>query len=155
MVAHKKNLQLFLWILAISLLSQGVFSADLKTTRAQAEQGNAAAQFDLGAIYDQGDGVERNYAEAAKWYRIAAEQGEAAAQYNLAIMYDTGEGVNKDIVQAYAWMGAAEVFGYTGANESSNDFLPRMTPEQIKQGDLAIMEIVNRINENKENILLR
>jgi len=35
-------------------------------------------------MYDKGQGVPQDYAEALKWYRKAAEQGFAEAQYNSA-----------------------------------------------------------------------
>jgi TPR repeat protein len=40
-----------------------------------ADQGDADAQFNLGVMYDRGDGIPQDYAEAAKWHRLAAEQG--------------------------------------------------------------------------------
>ena len=54
--------------------------------RKAAEQGNAAAQYELGDMYYWGQGVPRDYTEAMKWYRKAAEQGFAAAQYELGVM---------------------------------------------------------------------
>jgi uncharacterized protein len=48
----------------------------LKWYRLAAEQGNAAAQFNLGVMYNEGEGVLENYKTAAKWYKLAAEQGE-------------------------------------------------------------------------------
>ena len=45
-----------------------------------AEQGDAAAQHKLGVMYDNGEGVLVNDAEAVKWYRKAAEQGDSDAQ---------------------------------------------------------------------------
>ena len=47
--------------------------------RQRAEQGNAAAQYNLGVAYDNGEGVTKSDAEAVKWYRLAADQGNAAA----------------------------------------------------------------------------
>ena len=44
-------------------------------------------------MYDRGDGVPQDFAEAMKWYRRAADQGYANAQSNLAIMYNNGHGV--------------------------------------------------------------
>jgi TPR repeat protein len=38
-----------------------------------ADHGDAMAQFYLGWLYEEGMGVPRNYAEAAKWYRLSAE----------------------------------------------------------------------------------
>ena len=51
--------------------------------RVRAEAGDAGAQNDLGFMYDTGEGVPQDDAEAARWYRLAADQGHAGAQYNL------------------------------------------------------------------------
>ena len=48
--------------------------------RLAAEQGDAGAQFNLGGMYDSGEGVPQDYKTAAKWYRLAAEQGDADSQ---------------------------------------------------------------------------
>ncbi|MDO9795484.1 SEL1-like repeat protein, partial [Glaesserella parasuis] len=40
-----------------------------------AEQGYSAAQFNLGNMYSQGQGVRQDYHQAVKWYQKAAEQG--------------------------------------------------------------------------------
>ena len=47
--------------------------------RKAAEQGNAIAQFNLGVMYSNGEGVKRDQTEAAKWYRLAAAQGNVSA----------------------------------------------------------------------------
>ena len=71
--------------------------------RTDAEQGDADAQFNLGVMYDIGQGVLQDDAEAVRWYRLAAEQGDATAQYNLGNMYANGEGVLKDAAEAVRW----------------------------------------------------
>ena len=62
-----------------------------------AEQGNAAAQYNLGAMYENGQGVPRDNAEAEKWYRLAAGQGLADAQFTLGVRYENGQGVPQNI----------------------------------------------------------
>jgi uncharacterized protein len=47
--------------------------------RLAADQGYAAAQFDLGMMYATGEGVPQDYVAAASWYRLAAEQGDSRA----------------------------------------------------------------------------
>jgi TPR repeat protein len=47
------------------------------------EQGDAEAQFALGLMYDNGEAVSQDKAEAVRWYRMAAEQGNAKAQASL------------------------------------------------------------------------
>jgi uncharacterized protein len=72
-------------------------------TKTRAEQGEAAAQCDLGFMYIDGQGVAKDYAEAAKWLRKAAEQNNAVAQYNLGAAYAIGSGVTKDEAEALKW----------------------------------------------------
>ena len=72
-----------------------------------AEQGDAAAQYNLGRMYTTGEGVPQDFAEAIAWYRQAAEQGHAPAQHNLGWMYATGKGVAQDNVEAHTWLNLA------------------------------------------------
>lgn len=67
--------------------------------RLAAEKGDAAAQDHLGHMYERGQGVQQDLAEATRWYSNAAEQGYADAQYNLGLLYDRGYGaLSKDFV---------------------------------------------------------
>jgi hypothetical protein len=61
------------------------------------------AQFNLGYIYANGEGVRKDAAEAVKWYRKAADQGNSMAQFNLGYIYANGEGVRKDVAEAVKW----------------------------------------------------
>ena len=74
---------------------RGDFATALREWRPLAEQGDANAQTKLGIMYDKGQGVPKNHAEAAKWYRKAAEQGDADGQTKLGNMYRSGFGVPK------------------------------------------------------------
>ena len=96
--------------MTVALLSLGLVQAvladdvsDFKETLQTAEQGNAKAQFYLGVMYANGQGVHQNEKQAEYWYRKAAEQGNASAQYNLGVMYENGQGVRQDPVQAVQW----------------------------------------------------
>ena len=51
-----------------------------KLFRKAAEQGHASSQFNLGVMYETGQGVPEDKAEATKWIRKAAEQGDADAK---------------------------------------------------------------------------
>jgi TPR repeat protein len=58
-------------------------------------------------MYEMGQGVPQDYAEAANKYAIAAKFGLSDAQYNLAALYDSGKGLPKDPLQAYLWYSLA------------------------------------------------
>ena len=46
-----------------------------------------AAEFNLGMLYETGQGVPQNYAEAVKYLAQAAERGYPAAQFNLGVSF--------------------------------------------------------------------
>jgi hypothetical protein len=76
---------------------------EIDALRVRAEAGDAYAQYDLGYMYYEGEGVPRDDAEAARWIRLAADQGHAAAQVNLGVMYADGRGVPQDDAEAVRW----------------------------------------------------
>ncbi len=97
------------------LLLSVAFAQSLDETRKKAESGDADAQFNLGLMYANGDGVPKDSAEAVKWYRKSAEQGSALAQTNLGLMYANGTGVPKDAVEAVKWYRLAAEQGLDSA----------------------------------------
>jgi len=90
-------------------------AADIETMRKAAEAGDADAQYDLGLMYHDGEGVPEDYVEAVKWFRKAAEQGHAAAQFYLGIAYHGGVGVPKDDAEAVKWLRKAAEQGHARA----------------------------------------
>lgn len=54
-------------------------------------------------MYEQGQGVPQDYAQAAIWYRKAAEQGDVDAQFSFGEMYYYGYGVPQDYAEAAIW----------------------------------------------------
>ena len=98
--------------------------------KAKAEKGDAKAQSNLGVCYMKGEGVEKDFKEAAKWFRKAADQDFALAQSNLATCYETGQGVDKDFVEAYAWYNLASTTIEEAAN--NREALEKaMSPKEI------------------------
>ncbi len=80
--------------------------------KTQAEEGEAAAQFDLGVCHQNGEGVTNDAAEAVKSFRRAAEQGEVKAQFILGGCYEYGEGATTDYVEAHRWFKLASAQGH-------------------------------------------
>lgn len=76
---------------------------DVKRYKEAAEQGDAKSQCILGNMYSEGEGVELDYGEAAKWYKKSAEQGNVQAQCNLGFMYCFGLGVSEDHSESVKW----------------------------------------------------
>jgi TPR repeat protein len=102
---------------AKSALQRSDYAAALQILRPLADQGNANAQFNLGVIYDRGQGVPQDYAQAVAWYRKAAEQGDPFAQFNLCVMYANSHGVTQDYIEALMWFllgSSGTPVGYAG-----------------------------------------
>ncbi len=76
---------------------------------------SAEAQFLIAGMYERGQGVPQDYAEAVKWLRKAAEQGHAKAQFNLGLMYRKGQGVPQDYAKALQWFRKAAEQGVAKA----------------------------------------
>jgi len=98
---------------------RGDYATAFRLMKPLAEQGDAQAQFNLGLLYNKGQGVPQDYAEAAKWYLKAAEAKQrgvlraiAQAQCNLGILYYNGQGVPQDYAEAAKW--------YLKASERNN-----------------------------------
>jgi len=90
---------------------RGDYKTAMSLWRPLAEQGDAAAQYSLGVLYERGQGVRQDDVEAVKWYRLAAKQGDAKAQSNLGLMYANGDGVPQDHAEAGKWFRLAAVQG--------------------------------------------
>ena len=52
--------------------NRGDFAKALREWRPLAEQGDARAQYYLGLLYENGDGVPRDYEKAREWYEKSA-----------------------------------------------------------------------------------
>src|SRR5260370_768615 len=97
----------------VAAYQRGDYAIALQSYRKAADQGDARAQNNLGAMYESGRGVPQNYTEAMKWYRLAADQGNARAQVNLGIMYGKGQGTPKNYAEAMKWFRLAADRGDT------------------------------------------
>src|SRR5262249_849210 len=76
-----------------------------------AKRGNRKAMHNLAIAYANGSGTEKNFAEAARWFRSAADRGFADSQFNLAVLYERGLGVKTSLVEAYTWYSIAAAEG--------------------------------------------
>ena len=71
---------------------------------AYAKNNDPEAQYNLGYMYETGDGVGQDLMQAKKWYEKAAKQNHPDAQYALAALYYYDNGVIKqDYKEAKKW----------------------------------------------------
>ncbi|MBC8286952.1 MAG: sel1 repeat family protein [Nitrospinae bacterium] len=126
-----------------------------------AEKGIAEAQYTLGVMYANGQGVSQNHKEAAKWYGLAAAQGYTAktniynlakknvpqalkvlmgdaekgivdAQYTLGMMYANGQGVPQDYKEAVKWYKLAANRGSRQAKTKIYDLAVKSIPQALQ-----------------------
>jgi TPR repeat protein len=90
--------------------------AKLQKALAQAETGDAKAQYELGKILFYGPDDIRDRAEAIKWLQRAADQNEAQAQTALGRVYLQGVVVSRDFPRAVAWLNKADAQGEPDAH---------------------------------------
>ena len=151
---------------------------DIDQLRQAAEQGDASAQYNLGVMYDLGEGVPEDDREAVKWYRLAAEQGIAGSQFKLGVwlardclqeMQDADRQLREqtiealrrgripnlsarnkcDFVEAHAWLLVAGAQGVEVPDELREPLQRFMTRREVKQAQELAAEIFNRIEASK------
>ena len=83
--------------------SAGDFTGARTVLDGLAREGDIRAQYLMGRIYSEGEGVLKDDAEGIKWYSLAAYSGDIVSQLALGTMYVNGRGVAQDMVQAYGW----------------------------------------------------
>lgn len=132
----------------------------------EADQGDAEAQYNLGVMYYDGEGVTRDYQQAFTWFKKAAAQGHAEAQYRLGKAYyefHGASGVPKNDLQAALWYRRAADQGHVGAQTSlgvlyyNGEGVPQdydqaalWLQKAADQGDAVAQMWLNRIKDLKD-----
>jgi len=139
-----KSLLVFVFLAAAEFAAE-----DFAEWRKKAETGDANAQFNLGVMYDNGMGVPKDDAEAAKWYRKAADQGNVWGQYMVGMLYHYGEGVLKDLVQAHVWYNIAGANGHERAKKNLTSIEKEMTDSQKEKAMDMARELFAKLPKEK------
>src|SRR3974377_1132260 len=84
---------------------------DTQVTSNPCGPAGAQAQFLRGLKFASGEGVPRDYTQAAQCYAQAAELDHALAQLDLATLYSQGQGVPRDETKALMWLTKAASLG--------------------------------------------
>jgi TPR repeat protein len=73
------------------------------------------AQYWMGQITENGEGVSADAGEALLWYSAAAKNGNRDAMYNLGVANAEGLGTQRDFAQSAYWFTKAASLGVTNA----------------------------------------
>jgi hypothetical protein len=127
---------------------KGEFEKSMSILMPLAESGVAQAQFTVGIMYWNAQGVPESAPEAVKWFLLAADQGLADAYYSLGQQYSLGGGgMERDREEAYFWLILA-VEGYEQEGRSALDsarqlrdlVAGKLTPDQIAAIDKKVVD---------------
>lgn len=94
----------------------GDFATAFPLVRASAESDDPISTNLLGTMYEHGQGVDKDRAQAAGWYRKSAERNFAPAQFNLGRAYLDGDGVASDLGDAVTWFRRSAEQGFGPAH---------------------------------------
>lgn len=105
----------------------GDYQQALATWSRLAEKGNARAQNNMGVLYSEGHGVERDDDAALEWFMKSADQGFVLAQANLGDSYFNGDIVPQDYGQAAYWY----TLGARGGDSESQYYMGKMLADGL------------------------
>lgn len=123
---------------------------------AEAEAGNAAAQFSLGLIFHTGQGTDKNIERAMYWYTKAAMQGFSEAQFRIGLLYDNGREISANNNQAFKWYRKAAKQGHA----DSQALLGKMyfNGEGVEQSDIKAFlwwTLAKRLGSQQAKVFVR
>ncbi len=104
----------------------------------------AAKKFKIGQMYYWGDGVEKNYVAAAKWYHKASKDGHKRAQFQLGMMYERGLGVERNYQDSYFWYRISKTS--FGEHVATN----HLTAKQISEVEKRLRNWIAKANKVQE-----
>lgn len=119
-----------------------------------ASSGDAAAQNNVGEIFERGLGGEPNYATAVIWYqkvidnKSASDQIRSRALFNMGTLYEQGLGVDKDPLMALNYYRRAsglpeDSLMYTSAKDREVEEMRSQLQKTIKENNEQI-ELMNK-----------
>jgi TPR repeat protein len=88
---------------ALKAYNQGDFVTAMRVFRPLAEKGQPLAEYILGLMYANAQGVPENYPEALTWLQKAGEQGESKAQFAVGVIHFKGLGMPRNYAEAFKW----------------------------------------------------
>jgi TPR repeat protein len=105
-----------------------------------AEQNHALAQFNLGIMHANGQGMPCDRTQSLAWMQRAADLGDAGAQYRLGITHQRAirdglpENAAQSRIAAYQWLRLAANQGYPEAASMCEMVNLHMSREDVVEG---------------------
>jgi hypothetical protein len=148
-----------------ALYQDGKYKEALDAWMIKAFEGEAEAQFKVGTMFREGQGVTPDPEQSVYWYLQAACQDHIAAQYNLGHAFMSGSGAEKDESEAVRWWTSAAEAGddlaqfnvgrayYMGIGAIKDEGeAKRWFVAAAAQGEPRSQALVNRLGWNTETV---
>ena len=103
------------YVAAFNAYLRGDYALAERDFRPLAERGNVLAQYKLGLMYNNGEGVPQDFRQAVNWFNRAAVLGYAPAQSSLGVKFEKGQGVKRNYSEAVRWYRFGAEQGYAMA----------------------------------------
>ncbi|MBC7953996.1 MAG: sel1 repeat family protein [Rhodospirillaceae bacterium] len=113
--------------------AEGDYPTAWELAAPKAVEGEAEAQYLLGAMYFDGQGVEQDRCLATLWFDKAARRGHGQAQYRMGEAYVWGYGVYRSDKTARDWMIKARRSGIPEARNALPVIESRITDRPLRE----------------------
>ena len=120
---------------------------NIKQKHLAAEGGEVSAQYEMGKMYDKGQGMPKSEEDAVKWYRLAGIQGHVEAQYRLGEIYEDSSRL-WDEQEAYAWWNLASAQGHKLATKRRDKLSQEMDSEDVTEAQRRSLRLSKSTEEN-------
>ena len=124
---------------AFNTYMAGDHKAAIRLMDVLGRDGDIRAQYMMGRMYSEGEGVGQNDKTAAQWYKVAADRGDVVSQLSLGTLYVNGRGVNQNFVKAYKWFTLVSLSDNRTARGQALEvrelITQLMTPDQVDEGE--------------------
>jgi len=117
----------------ISAYASGDFDAAAREFSVLAAKGDKEGQYYLGLLYEEGQGVPKQFDAAVSCYTKAAEQGYVDAYFALGEIYISRFAPKMDRVSAYRWLEMAAKQGHPRGPDEFERNKRAMTAEQLDE----------------------
>lgn len=117
----------------VSAYASGDFEVAAREFSLLAAKGNKEGQYHLGLLYEEGQGVPKQFDEAVSCYTKAAAQGYVDAYFALGEIYISRSTPKIDRVSAYRWLELAAQHGHPRGQDEFERNKKAMTAEQLDE----------------------
>ena len=67
----------------------------------------------IGEMYEDGNGVEKNFGKAMEYYEMSSKKGNPVSLYDIGDMFEDGNGVEKNLEKAFEYFQKSAEKGYS------------------------------------------